>query len=908
MIAHRQYSRFMTITCLVAVLLFVCCTDEDIVKTTQKDKRLVHFTLADFEKEQISNAKTAVTRGFVNSDITQEDLAPQKLLVTNHSVGIDACLIETTVEGINPVTENIKTRAQVKFSIDADFTALGYHGKTSASISSKSEWFYNEKIKQDGAPRNPLRWSGEYPWGRCYGVYPEVSGYAKMALSPANYSGSPYIDFEVETDVKKQVDLMTACSGDIYFPDTQEEAPETMLEFRHALTAIKIAVGQNLSWNKQIDRIEIRNALSKGKYTLSDHLNGAGAAWDATTLSNRTTFALDLSTSPISTSDNPNNVIVGKNGDNYTFYMIPQTLTGNNVEMYVHCTDNSFMLIPLKGTWKAGTTKKYKLSEANSSWQYVLNVVSPPRGSIQAWAPVNYSVESYRQAPDGTKQPIAWKIVGYQNSSDEGKTWGELTKTKPAWLDDMNPSAGLGGGTQNGRAYFTPSNIPYIDILPAYNKVMQKATPKGKADDYYNLSNSKGTAQIENTANAYLISAPGYYEIPLVYGNAIKNGSDNPSSYKTQHTGAHILSHFKDHTGTPISSPYINIQNASNPADNATLVWADHAGLVENLSVVNNGSNSFVRFHIPADKIVNGNAVIAVRDHSGTVMWSWHLWFDHAESLETFSSTNNTGHVYHFAHKMLGNYYMNLLGLEGAMRVKVEQEVVGNGGKKQHAYITFITQRSGYTMVTAFATFYQFGRKDPSPGKDEVTNGTFVAEKTEQVSIENQIKHPEKFYCYDAYKPLIPPYPGIATSDAFALNLWSMNAIDGDLKDEDAVKTIYDPCPVGFKVPPFNAFSGLVKEDYSFKTYGARWFKTSQTATEFTEYFPYAGFRQGTGDSEYQGTTWPLPRWAIISWLSSRVKELNKNQGNYFLTNSYSGEIYFNQIMDGNSIIPVTDN
>ncbi len=49
-----------------------------------------------------------------------------------------------------------------------------------------------------------------------------------------------------------------------------------MLEFRHALTAIKIAVGQNLSWNKQIDRIEIRNALSKGKYTLSDHLNGAG--------------------------------------------------------------------------------------------------------------------------------------------------------------------------------------------------------------------------------------------------------------------------------------------------------------------------------------------------------------------------------------------------------------------------------------------------------------------------------------------------------------------------------------------------------------------------------------------------------------------------------------------------------
>ena len=30
-----------------------------------------------------------------------------------------------------------------------------------------------------------------------------------------------------------------------------------------------------------------------------------------------------------------------------------------------------------------------------------------------------------------------------------------------------------------------------------------------------------------------MISAPGYYSIPLVYGNAIKNGATNASAYKS---------------------------------------------------------------------------------------------------------------------------------------------------------------------------------------------------------------------------------------------------------------------------------------------------------------------------------------------------------------------------------------
>ena len=131
---------------------------------------------------------------------------------------------------------------------------------------------------------------------------------------------------------------MTACTGNVHYA-TRGTAPNTQLDFRHALTAIKFAVGQNLSIDKTIDKIEIRNAFSKGRYTLSDKLDGSGATWIESSLKDRQVFKLD--NIAVSTNENPNTVIIGKDGDNCTFYMIPQTLTGNHVVLYVQFTDGT---------------------------------------------------------------------------------------------------------------------------------------------------------------------------------------------------------------------------------------------------------------------------------------------------------------------------------------------------------------------------------------------------------------------------------------------------------------------------------------------------------------------------------------------------------------------------------------
>lgn len=88
-------------------------------------------------------------------------------------------------------------------------------------------------------------------------------------------------------------------------------------------------------------------------------------------------------------------------------------------------------------------------------------------------------------------------------------------------------------------------------------------------------------------------------------------------------------------------------------------MWTDQSGIVEasSLSVAGSDANSYVNFHIPADKIKNGNAVIAVKNASGTIMWSWHLWFNHDDVLETVKCTHFQGFDYYFTKQTLGFAY-----------------------------------------------------------------------------------------------------------------------------------------------------------------------------------------------------------------------------------------------------------
>ena len=861
-----------------AALTAVSCADDDLDNGGTDGKgALVRFSVNDVQEGAISRG--ALTRGAITPNLGNSDLAGGKL--TAHSNrNIDVCLIETTVEGVNPVKADAHTRAEIiKTSTLGDFSASGIRGTAASGILTTPEWFHAKKTKSNGELYSPIRWSFAQPKARFFAVYPNVESYSKMTINNTDVtSGSPSVDFEVNSDVTKQVDLMTASTGDVEYT-TQFQHPTTNLDFRHALTGIRFAVGQNLSWNKTIDKVELRNAVMKSKYVLSKQFNGTGAAWDH---SSDTRGNATLSGVSVSTSANPNVTIMGNAGDNYTFYMIPQQLTNKGVTAYVHCTDGTEITVPLKGEWKAGTTRTYKLSQTTSTWTYTLTPTDPSRAAnydeTQSQA---YGITSYREDPvTHQQQAVAWKVVGYDADGDGTFSMAE----KPAWLTSLSKTEGDGGtAADQGTATLT-KNV--TDFLAKRNKELKEATALGSASVPYDLS-TKGGSVARSTANSYVISAPGHYRIPLVYGNAIENGSNNPSSYissapATMVNGKDVILHnFKDHAGHAIDDPWIEKTNggANASVDGAEVVWADAADLVHSPSIVHDGGEGFLDFEVKASDIQSGNAVVAVTKGSGaskTVLWSWHLWFAPKDALDKIPVTNHQGVVYNFTKETLGwkptQWSGSTYSSARTVKVKVEQTVANNGTK---AYTVInITQKPGGVKKGA-TTLYQFGRKDAFPGvakADLAANSHFTENAGNNMSITNGILNPDKFYISG----------GNWWNNYGYYNLWSTDNTTTGFNDNSVVKTVYDPCPVGFKMPASNAFTGFtttgqtsstqselsIDDTSDFQIYQNNfghnfWTNSSKTATI---YFPASGYRYG-GDglfyknsysSSYGGYYWSV--------------------------------------------------
>ncbi|MBQ3381781.1 MAG: Ig-like domain-containing protein, partial [Bacteroidales bacterium] len=63
-----------------------------------------------------------------------------------------------------------------------------------------------------------------------------------------------------------------------------------------------------------------------------------------------------------------------------------------------------------------------------------------------------------------------------------------------------------------------------------------------------------GNTVSRTTANCYVVSKPGFYKIPMVYGNAIKNGATNRGAYVSLASGETILTNFLDHKGAGIGT------------------------------------------------------------------------------------------------------------------------------------------------------------------------------------------------------------------------------------------------------------------------------------------------------------------------------------------------------------------
>lgn len=435
-------------------------------------------------------------------------------------------------------------------------------------------------------------------------------------------------------------------------------------------------------------------------------------------------------------------------------------------------------------------------------------------------------------------------VHGIESGTFSGSVEGvDLAVTVSPQLDERrtliteNPEAG-----QDNQPQFI--NNGYGD---SHHNAMVALGTRGTTASPYDLSTAGGTAS-RTTANCYVVDRPGVYSFPLVYGNAIENGATNEAAYRTWIDGAsdycpldtvtvqafsqtantgservRYIHSLTDHNDHAITTPYLADQLGAGTFT-PEVVWTDEPGLVSDLSV--SADRRTLTFTVPEEAITQGNALIAVKDASGTILWSWQIWF-YEGSLAPVTVYNG----FQVAPVPVG--WCDAQTFYRPRRfclVKITQ--IREPSARNFEKTVSIEQTGYFSIDRGHAPYYQGGRKDPFPGllwngvSQSQTKHLYAGDGTaltpdawqgttggagSSVTIGTGIQHPSQWYA-GATGVVV----GSWSKTQFA-NLWNTYLYPGSgtyvLNDTDlvtaprkAVKTVYDPSPAGFQVPPIRAF------------------------------------------------------------------------------------------------------
>lgn len=758
-------------------------------------------------------------------------------LHAGHAAGIvpDEAVVAGCLTRAVPVT-NLSTYGA--------FGALAFAWSGEWSDELLPNYMYNARVNKSGsawAPEGGYFWPAMAEHLRFY-AYAPYDGEG-IVLSASTQAGAPTITYTVPSDVADQKDLLTARSGDLQ----GSGGGVVTLSFSHALTAVKFSCGADMNVGT-VRSISLKGIYSRGTYDLeTESWSGHSAAAD---------FGQQLEQS---TAGTPGSTITS---GGTTFMMLPQTLPqGAVIEMVFNDGSKDHTLTAdIGGTiWRRGTTVTYNLSTTSINWSYTLEVSSPASYTYQGGEAV-YNVKSYR-ANSGGREPIAWEA---QYSTDGGESW---TSDKPSWLEAFTASDA--GSTDAAGVDYTMAVGPQRGTISSdseHTQALRSAPEKGSASNPYDLSmyDIDGVArQGMTTANCYVVRAPGTYRIPLVYGNAVSDGATNVPSYNPG-TVDNGLAAFVKHDDGPITSACL-ADNGGVVPDNAVLLWNDAnygfltvASSLSTWPATIDGAAKqlgYIVFTIDKDNIMQGNAMVAVRNSAGEILWSWHIWVTD-ESLTPIVVTNYMDEQSYMMPVNLGwcsaSDEMNITYAERSCQIRISQ--VGSGNSR----IITVMQAPYSNMVPAMggnSPYYQWGRKDPflpSSGTAENTLKPYYGMKweysSEAATIGDNIGNPVIFYNASS-----------SPNTSAARNLWNARSTEGDVSynaaDVVVTKTVYDPCPPDFRIASANAFTGFntrgtntnnISDVNASGPWNGGWiFYSGKNGSGATLFFPASGMRQG---------------------------------------------------------------
>lgn len=703
------------------------------------------------------------------------------------------------------------------------------------------------------------------------------------ATLDAGNPAAPTLTYTVPANVPDQHGLMVA--GPVERKDNPSDGESNVaLVFKHALAGVTFKTSQDVT----IKEIKVSGIYDTGVFNMK------AMAWES----------IDKVTDErIYTIENPTTAEDGVFNEEFTLMLLPQTCPEGAT--LIVTTDKKEVTFKIEGDeWKQGELTTYVL--ATDGKDYDLQVTPPTGLTFDGKDPITGDpaqpepgvITSFWKDEDGNETPADWTVIGfYPTEEDAQNDTNRYPDGDMGFLTSFEPMDG------NGETPVTVTYEPAVPYEKEHHDFRQEIDEElasqpevGSESDPWNLANPENGGDFNmETANTYIVGAPGWYRIPMVAGNGVKNNVPNTSSYANNA--------YFDYKDQVIRTPYLQktSSEAGAPAS-AFVVWEDSKlmDVVDetswNISGVNGscitttgeGDDTvyWLNFHISKENIRQGLANIAVQDETGTVMWSWLIWVTNYKAANDKAVQTNPIYAkeYTLMSSNLGWVEIGSSSLtawdEDKVYVRIAQMHEERGevlqGEVRIMEIIRPYHEVNCVNIDGYSPYFQFGRKDPlHPGISARASGslptygrmTTYQSSLDKVSVGTAIQHPGVHFSNCVNGENLNPFDWNTVPETLDY-WWSGNTTENLVTTDAVVKTVYDPCQAGYNVPNAAAFTGFTKtgevtvvgEDtyvQAFNEYGDTsskapkakdfkngwWFSVDGAAKTDYIFFPSSGYR-----------------------------------------------------------------